>query len=555
MKKTRFCLLPIIFTLLASCTENFEGDTYIDVKPPYSSTETFVFGNRIEIPYSIDNLRKAYESLDVKTKAEINIDELAPTHYYARFAPLDGEDLDILLNDNNLILYEFPMDVEILEFGTSYHDPTLPPDQPTYQYTIVDIDYWDCLINKIDFDYQILMAVFMPEDDDYYFETKSAIKTESAYNKLLKIAYQNAGQDLMPETKSSWTPSGYIKSYDNVVQTYIPIKKVRVRGKHLLKTVEALTDTNGYYVFPRSFNNTPTMMIVWESDDWDIREGTTGQAYLSKPCVFGQPWNVNVSATDGDGVKLAAIHRAAYRTFYGFHYYIAPPNYSRKIKIGFVDEIDDGTKSGAFHKTNLMGAGLDIEIASATDSTPYFTISETFNLTCHELGHAIQYTSTHASNYDISEDRMLESWAVFVQYVYTRREYAELGVEDSLVPNKSLHSGILFEEADRRFNYQKRYWTNDTTILNHFNTYTPILVDLFDDYNQLVYYDNILTMVHPNDNVIGFPPDIIKYYAFTSTSFSDLKAALIQYAYDYPTNPYGITVANINALFYVYYGF
>ena len=90
------------------------------------------------------------------------------------------------------------MDVEILDFGTSYHDPTLPPDQPTYQYTIVDIDYWDCLINKIDFDYQILMAVFMPEDDDYYFETKSAIKTESAYNKLLRIAYQNAGMVEMP---------------------------------------------------------------------------------------------------------------------------------------------------------------------------------------------------------------------------------------------------------------------------------------------------------------------------------------------------------------------
>ena len=45
---------------------------------------------------------------------------------------------------------------------------------------------------------------------------------------------------------------------------------------------------------------------------------------------------------------------------------------------------------------------------------------------------------------------------------------------------------------------------------------------------------------------------IIKLYAFTSTSFSELKAALIQFANDYQSNPYGITVANVNALFYVY---
>lgn len=549
LERVLLFLSTMIFAL--SCTESFltEEDS---LREKYLSTDTFRFGNLIEIPYSIDNLKRAYNTLDPQTKSEINIDNLTPTHYYARFTPLDGEDLDVLLNDENLILYEFPMDVEILEFGSSYHDPSLPEDQPTYQYSVVDVDYWENLVEKIDFESKILMSVYMPEDSDWYVETKSQIGSFAAYQKLLKAAYKMTGQDIIPETKASWTPSGYIKAYDNVLQGQTPIKSVRVRGKHLLKTVEALTDTNGYYVFPQSFKNTPTMMIVWESDEWDIREGTTGQAYLSKPCVFGQPWNVYVSATDGDGVFFAAIHRAAYRSFYGYTYNLLYPSYSRKMKIGYVDEIDEGTKPGAFHRSNALGAGLDIEIASHTLNYPYMTISQIFCSTCHELGHAIHYTSTYQSNYLNSETRILESWAVFVQYLFTRREYSELGVENNLVPQKYYHSGIQFEEADLKFNFQMRFHPQEPSDSVYFHNYTPVLIDLYDDYNQLVYYDYQDGDIHPDDVIHGFIPDVIRYYVFNSTSFSALKQTLIQFATSYPTNPYGITQENINKIFSVY---
>ncbi len=552
MKRTELLLLALITVFVLSCSESIEKEVYQDSSIPAMSTDKFVFGAKLDIPYSIDNLMDAYNTLDVKTKSEINIDDIAPTHYYVRFAPLDGEDLDILLNDKQLVLYEFPMDVEILEFGSSYHDPTLPLDQPTYQYSVVDVNYWNTLIEKIDFDYEVLMSVFMPEESDYYIESKSKILSNSAYEILLNTAYRNAGQVLMPETKSSWTPSGYIKTYDNIVQGYVPVKGVRVRGKHLLKTVEALTDTCGYFSFSKSFSNTPNMMIVWESDEWDIREGTTGQAYLSKPCTFGQPWNVNITATDGDGVYFAAIHRACYRTFYGYNYFIAPPNYSRKIKLGYVDEINNGSKAGLFLAPNYLGAGLDIKIAASTTSTPSFTISQIFSTTSHELGHALYYTSTHASNYSISEERMIESWAVFIQYLYTRREYAELGVENNLVPNKSWHSGMLFENADLWYNYQKRFWTNDPDEYSIFERYTPVYIDLFDDYNQLIYYDNLLNTIHPDDNIHGLSPFTIRQFAFTNISFSGLKAELVQYANNYPSNPFGITEENVNKLFNVY---
>lgn len=554
----RWFSLVGLLMLMLSCTDGITQERLINEEPvsslTYNSTDDFVFGSRYEIPYSIENLRKAYDTLDPHTKAEINLDELSPTHYYVRFAPLNGEDLDILLNDENLILYEFPMDVEIIKFGSSFHDPSLPEDRPTYQYTVVDVNYWETLIKSIDFEYQKLMEVYMPENQEYYVETKSIFKSNSSYQSLLKAAFELTGHEFIPETKSSWTPSGYIKSFDNIAMQCIPIKKVRVRGKHLLKTVEALTDTNGYYCFPNSFNNTPTMMVVWESDMWDIRDGTTGQAYTSKSCVFGQPWNVNIYLSDAEGVRFAAIHRAAYRTFYGFHYNIAPPFYTRKLKLGLVDEINNGNAKGCFNRTNLLGAGLDIEIAKQSASASSFSVSEIFSTTCHELGHALHYTSP-LGNYSGSEERMVESWGIYIQYLYTRREYNELGIEAALVLTSSIHSGILFEDADFAYNFQERVFTIDQDLNEFYQEYTPIFVDLYDDYNQLVYYDYQFYTIHPNDNIHGLTPDQIMYYAFFSTSFEELKNALIQIANNYPSNPYGITEENVEDLFSVYDGF
>lgn len=46
-----------------------------------------VLGQTIEIPYSIENLTKAYNNLPPATRSVIDLSAIKPTHYYVRFTP------------------------------------------------------------------------------------------------------------------------------------------------------------------------------------------------------------------------------------------------------------------------------------------------------------------------------------------------------------------------------------------------------------------------------------------------------------------------------------
>ena len=59
----------------------------------YSFSEGMTaLGKRIEIPYSIENLNRAYNSLDAETKSQINLEQITPTHYYIKFSPKNVEE-------------------------------------------------------------------------------------------------------------------------------------------------------------------------------------------------------------------------------------------------------------------------------------------------------------------------------------------------------------------------------------------------------------------------------------------------------------------------------
>ena len=95
-------------------------------------------GKQLENPYSVENMKKALESLRANGRTEAI--EITPTHLYLRFKPKNEEELSILKRDSTLILYDYPLDHEIEVMGNFYRNPALPPDQPTYQYCAVKVD-------------------------------------------------------------------------------------------------------------------------------------------------------------------------------------------------------------------------------------------------------------------------------------------------------------------------------------------------------------------------------------------------------------------------------
>ena len=53
-----------------------------------------------------------------------------------------SEELDLILQDSTIIWYDIPLDYEIEEYGSYYHDPTIPDSLPTFQYASIEVAKW-----------------------------------------------------------------------------------------------------------------------------------------------------------------------------------------------------------------------------------------------------------------------------------------------------------------------------------------------------------------------------------------------------------------------------
>jgi len=540
--------LATLAILVVGCTDNIEDDFSIVDNTLYNPSFNYEFkegltvlGNRISIPYSIENLRAAFELLPNDTKSGFTIDDIQPTHYYVRFCPKNEEELDILINTPGLVLSETPLDREVLIGGIYYHDPDLPPTQPTYQYSTLEIPFWKSLTDTLSVEHELLIEAYMPDDiSNTKVSGKNQPLPDYLYHALLKEAYRITGNvyEIVPETKgSSWSPTGRIRAYDDIVGGYTPVRDVVIRGSRFLTVKETTTDANGYFTLP-SFNGSVSLKVVWEGDRWDVRNGNLGQAIYDGPTLSSGSWYLDIPSSLSESRNISAVFRAARRVYMGYNYGLTKPSHSRKEKIAYIhDEIDDGI-NGDYNRQLGMGIWSDIRIAGK-NINGWRLVSDIFSTTCHELGHAAHYTNS-TSNYTNSEVRVLDSWARFHQYLCTIKEYTELGVVSNLWNYTS--GGIMI--PDTRFNFQEFYPSTP-----YYQQYTSLFIDIYDDYNQ---HDYMSTYI--NDVVHGFPVSSLEGVVYNRTSFSEIKQHFLSIV-NTTGYMFGMTVASIDELFSIYDGF
>lgn len=544
----KFVYISLILFFVSSCVSqnlqlelsesNNDSLEQTDVNCDTSWGEQTVLGDTIEIPYTISNLLKALESLPIETKSQINPKDIYPTHYYVRFHPKNANELALLEEITpRLMLSETPLDREILVRGSSYHDPSLPVDMPTYQYTTIDAEYWKSLSDTLSVEGDVLLEAFMP---DYIIEeqTKSYPTSiiGSTYEELLCKAYEMTGCTYIPRTKSSkWNPSGVIKAYDTKANKYVPIKGVRVRGTHLLTIKETLTDGTGYYCLD-AFTSPVNMKVVWEGESWDVRDGNLSQAVYEGSKVENLQWNLLINSTETKQLAFSALHRAAYRYYCDFIFNISRPDNSRREKLAYIDgEIKDGESNGDFNQQLGLGIWSDIRIPGMnTDGRR--ENAELFSSTCHELGHLSHYTNAK-QNFKNSERRVNESWACFTQYLLTKREYSELGI--NYLIGKVSQNGVTGDTPDIFYN-------NQSSIDD---IYTPLLIDLYDSFNQYLYFNNNAAS---DDRISNISPSVVEEIVFNSRSFTEIRDKLADYISKYSGPMYNLNQNNINLLFINY---
>ena len=549
MKNYLYIILLSMSFIVGSCSYDLietidtpQVTTEGNARPDYSFSEgPTVLGKDISIPYSIDNLRAAFDLLPQDTKSGYTIEDIQPTHYYIKFSPTDGFQLDLLRNTPGLILSEVPLDREIVVGGIYYHDPELPMSQPTYQYSTLEIEYWQSFLDTLSVDYEVLIEAYIPEE---ITSTKTinniTLLPNSLYSALLKESYRITGNeyDILPETKGSqWCPTGRIRAYDNIVNGYVPIQDVVVRGTHFLTIKETTTDANGYFALPL-FNGSVTLKVVWEGDQWDVRYGDYGQAVYEGPQLSSGTWFLDIMSSQTGSLNLSAVFRAVRRVYMGFNYGFSRPNYNRRLKIAYIHDVLDNNKTGEYLPSGGMGIGPDIRIAGKNSDNTWRQPSLLFSTTCHELGHATHNTNA-SSIYESSEQRVKESWAIFHQYLCTIKEYTDLNVVSNLW---TYSNGLI--EPDIYYNFQ----LFDSSI-NYFQTYTSLFVDIYDTYNQHDFCSSYI-----NDVISGFYVPSLESVVFGKTSFAAIKQHFLNLV-NTTGYEFGITVESVNELFSIYDGF
>jgi len=536
-------------------------------------------GNQLEDPYALKNMQKAYSNLKAANPNLPSI-TIQPTHLYMRFLPSTEEELDVLQSDTSLVLYDYPLNFEIISTGTYYHDPSLPETAITWQYCVIPIKH-----SIPNVPHELLYEVYIPDDD--IVNTKGSAEV----NQLL-LDMENESVNLtgnMPKggLPSKWTPKGTILVWDDILTTttytqvfdhweyydcnqavplqqanatnpakhimqiapvdpidpkqcqepvyrtvatttqgrYIPLVGASVHARWFVHIETDLTDENGYFQTSR-FRFEVNYAIKWERADYDIRNGMFLQAWYNGPKQKGD-WNLNIKG--GKSIMFATMHRAACKHFYGNNLGLNRPtlNYGGKTKICY----RDGNGTGVFWGDwSVSGILPDIQVWGKNLSGIYKPTDQIFGTTTHELGHQAHSQNLGNIQYWQVSKIIYESWADAVEWALSNDEYRYWGNRYGIVAGINYNHSSNGEDGWPLF-------VDDLA-------YSPIFIDLMDNVNQRTAYGS----GYPNDLISGYTLSYINSYILrNSYGLGSLRDQIKSHKIT------GVTDAKIDELFALYW--
>lgn len=218
------------------------------------SHDMMVLGSRLEDPYSVKNMTKAFSSL-YPTKAAVN--PLVPTDMYVRFLP-NGEEQFELLESLGVNMLDHPLDYQIIKEGDYYHDPKVPEGSITWQYAVLPHDF------------ELPEGIVYEILDDCYIPENAATKASGVdWVEVEREAFRQTGNAdmLLPATKARANPSGRITIEDPLFNDGQPfgVAGVKVVCNVFVKFASAFCTRDGYYTIPVSFSASPRYRLMFQN--------------------------------------------------------------------------------------------------------------------------------------------------------------------------------------------------------------------------------------------------------------------------------------------------
>lgn len=412
MKRILLLLLPLL-PLLACEREDLPGT---GARAPEGVRHGMIeLGEKLEDPYTVENMRQAATKLYPTKAGRLNIET---TDLYVRFLPKDDGELKTL-KAQGVYLLDHPMDYRILREGDYYQDPEVGEDAITWQYAVVGKDF----SFPEGITYEVLDECYLAEHDP---ATKA--QADIDWTAVEREAFRLTGNEdlLAADTKGSpAVPAGRITIEDPGFSGGKPfgVAGVKVVCNIFVKIAQTYTTRDGYYEMPMSFTGNPRYRLVFQNEKgfnigFNFILIPASVSTLGKGGPEGIDYHINTSS-DAALFRRCAVNNAAY------DYYsrctetdldIAPPPGDLRIWIfpGLSASSACMLHHGAFLDHDLLQRYLGLWIHLIQIFLPDITIGTSgqenyaaiYGVVSHELAHASHYAKV-GNTY----------WTPYIQYV------------------------------------------------------------------------------------------------------------------------------------------
>ncbi|MCI0922778.1 hypothetical protein [Sphingobacterium rhinopitheci] len=340
--KTNYLLFLIILSLsFFGCKKE---NNLTNVEPPNNNQSEL--GEKLDNPYSMSNMLNAIQ-------ISSNSKDIQPTHLYVRFLPATYEDMVTLESDSSLIFSSVPYGYTNSADLDYYQDPSIPKEQYTWQYAIVDYDYKFPNIK-----YEILDKIYRPSDDEEELENIS-------FNETLDLDLNIQYAALFSKR---YNPKGRILVQNSFGGT-VPLRRAAIQVRTLWWSDVVTTNENGEYYVNRRYKDIPTVRL-WNrnytnktTQRWTEHAGFWVSDQLGK----GKDFNYTIEYTEGSKRDLwvkATINNA----------YVIYDDFAKENSI----KRPDNVRTWVFKNSTVGGAPL-LHNQSITSYSYYYPAIATEN--------------------------------------------------------------------------------------------------------------------------------------------------------------------------------
>jgi len=539
-KTIKLLVMIILSITIFSCqNEDFENS-----KSSIKETENSVLGKELKIPFTVENMQKAYDNVIKYRRSKDNqyqrdaSDEyqISTTHYYYRFLPKDSTELKLIVNDSILAVSDTPFHYEVDVEGDKYRDETVQDTTMTWYYSVLPKDYplpsninaekianlhftpedeisdtpTSLELQKIDLFYDINLEALkisenLKETDleelKYFITDGNGIQQSLTYQqtKNLQIGYDDLVIDFneinLLERRRKWNPHGRITVEEDALTNLgapntigVMGANVRVRKWGFLVIKQATTDESGNFQTSSTRTRYVKYSVYFQCHPFfTVKAGTVfwNARHRSTHRYDRSGWFQHF-ALGGRSHFYSLVQNAAYDYYtrivpnYGLH----TPNYWISISARY-------NGSGSSH--NIAGwipLASEIQIRRNGNSDPitrsrYKGSDGIYASTIHELTH-VGHRNMDAGMFSIfhngNKERLLmqESWAEGVETIVTNDRYF------------ALFNGYL--NSNNGWRGYKQF-----SSVSEMNEYTPMVTDLIDSFNQ-----RTSSTLYPLDRVNGY---------------------------------------------------